>query len=103
MATSGLFENPPAGYDPLLFQIEDLNPYTDNRTTRRLFRQEPYDPVGIKVGSFVLFPELEFGTSYYSNVFHAPGSPSDWAMDVKPAARFQTGARMRSSSERLAC
>ncbi len=84
----GLFENPPAGYDPLLFQIEDLNPYTDNRTTRRLFRQEPYDPVGIKVGSFVLFPELEFGTSYYSNVFHAPGSPSDWAMDVKPAARL---------------
>lgn len=83
-----LFENPPAGYDPLLFQIEDLNPYADNRTTKRLFRQEPYDPVGIKVGSFVLFPEVEFGASYYSNVFHAPGSPSDWSMDVKPGARL---------------
>ncbi|HET6390334.1 outer membrane beta-barrel protein [Hyphomicrobium sp.] len=83
-----LVENPPAGYDPLLFQIEDLDPYTDNRTTRRLFRQEPYDPVGIKVGSFVLFPEVEFGTSYYSNIFHAPGSPSDWALDVNPGARL---------------
>ncbi|RUP09481.1 outer membrane beta-barrel protein [Hyphomicrobium sp.] len=85
---AALIKNPPAGYDPLLFQIEDLDPYTDNRTTRRLFRQEPYDPVGIKVGSFVLFPEVEFGASYYSNVFHAPGSPSDWAMDVKPGARL---------------
>ncbi|MGO4683033.1 outer membrane beta-barrel protein [Hyphomicrobium sp. 2TAF46] len=85
---AALIENPPAGYDPLLFQIEDLDPYTDNRTTRRLFRQEPYDPVGIKVGSFVLFPEVEFGASYYSNVFHASGSPSDWAMDVKPGARL---------------
>ncbi len=83
-----LIENPPAGYDPLLFQIEDLDPYTDNRTTRRLFRQEPYDPVGIKVGSFVLFPEVEFGTSYYSNIFHARGSPSDWALNVNPGARF---------------
>ena len=67
-----LFDGPPAGYDPLLFQIEDLNPYVDNRTTKRLFRQEPYDPVGIKVGSFVLFPEVEFGASYYSNVFTRP-------------------------------
>lgn len=85
---AALIENPPAGYDPLLFQIEDLDPYTENRTTRRLFRQEPYDPAGIKVGSFVLFPEVEFGASYYSNVFHAPGSPADWAMDVRPGARL---------------
>lgn len=85
---AALIENPPAGYDPLLFQIEELDPYIDNRTTRRFFRQEPYDPAGIKVGSFVLFPEAEFGASYYSNVFHAPGSPSDWAMDVRPSARL---------------
>ncbi|MES1179745.1 MAG: outer membrane beta-barrel protein, partial [Hyphomicrobium sp.] len=84
----GIFDNPPAGYDPLLFQIEDLDRYADNRTTGRLFRQEPYDPVGIKVGSFVLFPELELGTSYYSNDFHEQGSPSDWSFDVKPSARL---------------
>jgi len=74
--------------DPLLYQIEDLNPISDNRTTARLFRQEPYDPVGIKVGSFVLFPELALGTSYYSNVFHAPSAKSDVAFDVVPSARL---------------
>ncbi|MFA7305599.1 MAG: outer membrane beta-barrel protein [Hyphomicrobium sp.] len=74
--------------DPLLYQIEDLNPITDNRTTARLFRQEPYDPVGIKIGSFVLFPELDLGTSYYSNVFHAPSAKSDVAFDVVPSARL---------------
>ncbi|AGK59053.1 hypothetical protein HYPDE_36908 [Hyphomicrobium denitrificans 1NES1] len=74
--------------DPLLYQIEDLNPITDNRTTARLFRQEPYDPVGIRVGSFVLFPELNLGTSYYSNVFHAPSAESDVAFDIVPSARL---------------
>lgn len=86
-----LFEapsNPPAGFDPLLFQIEDLDPIRDNRTTQRLFRREPYDPVGIKVGSFVLFPEFEFSGSYYSNVFRAPNGVSDVALDVLPSARL---------------
>lgn len=66
------FDNPPAPPDPLLYQIEDLDPVRDNRTPRRLFRQEPYDPIGIKLGSWVLFPEIEIGTSWYSNVFLAP-------------------------------
>lgn len=83
-----LSENRSARRDPLLYQIEDLNPITDNRTTARLFRQEPYDPVGIKIGSFVLFPELDLGTSYYSNVFHAPSAKSDFAFDVVPSARL---------------
>jgi hypothetical protein len=53
-----------------------------------LFRKEPYDPVGIKIGNFVLFPELEVGGSYYSNVFHAPKAASDVALDVLPSARL---------------
>lgn len=83
-----VFENPPAGYDPLLFQIEDIDPIRDNRTTTRLFRAEPYDPIGIRIGSFVLFPEIELGTSWYSNVFRAPNERSDAAWDVKPSARL---------------
>lgn len=83
-----VFENPPAGYDPLLFQIEDIDPIRDNRTTTRLFRAEPYDPIGIRIGTFVLFPELELGTSWYSNVFRAPNERSDLAWDVKPSARL---------------
>lgn len=83
-----VFESPPAGYDPLLFQIEDIDPIRDNRTTTRLFRAEPYDPIGIRIGTFVLFPELELGTSWYSNVFRAPNERSDLAWDVKPSARL---------------
>lgn len=82
------FENPPAGYDPLLFQIEDIDPIRDNRATTRLFRQEPYDPVGIRIGSFVMFPELELGGSWYSNVFRAPNAASDIAFDLKPSTRL---------------
>jgi len=83
-----LFSNPPSPPDPLLYQIEDINPITDNRKTARLFRQEPYDPVGIRIGSFVLFPELDLGTSYYSNVFHAPAAESDFTFDAIPSARL---------------
>lgn len=83
-----LFENPPSPPDPLLYQIEDIDPVRDNRTTRRLFTQEPYDPVGIKVGSFVLFPEVLIGSSYYSNVFRSPSAKSDFAADFQPSARL---------------
>ena len=83
-----LFQNPPSGDDPLLFQIEDIDPVRDNRTTTRLFRAEPYDPVGIRIGSFVMFPELELGGSWYSNVFRAPDAASDVAFDLKPSTRL---------------
>ena len=83
-----IFENPPADTDPLLFQIEDIDPIRDNRTTTRLFRAEPYDPIGIRIGTFVLFPEVELGTSWYSNVFRSPDARADGAIDVKPSARL---------------
>ena len=81
------FENPPAGHDPLLFQIEDLPPVEDRRT-RRLSLLEPYDPVGIRIGSFVLFPEAELGGSWYSNVLRSPTATADIAFDFKPTARL---------------
>ncbi|MCB1519255.1 MAG: outer membrane beta-barrel protein [Hyphomicrobiaceae bacterium] len=80
------FENPPAGYDPLLFQIEDIDPLSDRRT-RRLARFEPYDPVGIRIGSFVMFPEIEIGGSGYSNVLRSQNPQSDVAIDVRPTVR----------------
>ena len=83
-----LFENPPAGFDPLLFQIEDIEPIRDNRRPRRLFRFEPYDPVGIKVGSFVLFPEVETGLRWDSNVLSSPIPDSDIAYTFVPSARL---------------
>lgn len=83
-----VFENPPAGYDALLFQVEDIDPVRDNRATTRLFRLEPYDPVGIRIGSFVMFPELELNGDWTSNVFKSPGAQSDIAFGFKPSARL---------------
>lgn len=84
------FENPPAGHDPLLFQIEDIAPSNPilNRRPRRLFEIEPYDPIGIRLGSFVLFPEVEISGARFSNVFASPNPESDWALDILPTGRL---------------
>lgn len=81
------FENPPAGYDPLLFQIEDVEPFADRRT-RRLGTLEPYDPVGIRIGSFVMFPELESNGAWMSNVLRSQKPESDFAFEARPSARI---------------
>lgn len=82
------FENPPAGYNPLLFQVEDIDPVRDNRRTRRLAELDPYDPIGIRVGSFVLFPEVEFATAYTSNVLLSPNADSDVFGVMRPRMRL---------------
>ncbi len=82
------FENPPAGYDPQLFQIEDLGLESDRRI-RRLFTNtvEPFDPVGIRVGSFVVFPEMEIAASFLTNALSSPDDTPDSAFLFAPAAR----------------
>ncbi len=103
-----LFESPPAGFDPslfqaedpsprdrqpddvdpLLFQIENIEPVRDNRRPRRLFLFEPFDPIGIKVGSFILFPEVETALRWNSNVLSSPNAESDISYTVDPSARL---------------
>lgn len=83
----GIFENPPAGHDPLLFQIEDLSPVLDRRP-ERLFRFEPYDPVGIRLGSFVYFPEAEINGASFSNVFASPNAEDDVAAEIRTRSRL---------------
>jgi hypothetical protein len=85
------FENPPAGFDPQLFQAE-VDPILDRRP-ERLFRFEPFDARGIKLGSFVLLPEVEFGTLFQSNVFRSSNARSDVAIDVRPSARLVSNWR----------
>lgn len=82
-----LFENPRAPDDVLLFQIEELEPIRDRRI-RRLFAREPFDPVGIRVGSFVLFTEAELSTRWSSNVFRSPVAEGDTSLWVRPSARL---------------
>lgn len=78
----------PASDDPLLFQIEDIDPVRNDRLPARLASLDPYDPVGIRIGSFVLFPEVELGGFATSNVLRSPDASSDIAAEVMPAARF---------------
>lgn len=87
-----LFENPPSAVDALLFQVEDLSPILDRRP-QRLFRFEPYDPVGVRVASFVLFPELELAGDGFTNLFRATTARSDAAFDVRPSARLVSNWR----------
>ncbi|MGE0022345.1 MAG: outer membrane beta-barrel protein [Hyphomicrobium sp.] len=82
------FENPPAGYDPLLFQIEDIDPIITDRRPARLARFEPYDPIGMRVGSFVLFPEIEAGGLWTDNVLSSPDARSDIAAEIRTTTRL---------------
>lgn len=84
----GLFENPPAGHDPLLFQIEDIDPLVTDRRPRRLFESEPYDPIGIRIGSFVYFPQMDVAGTATSNVLRTTPSDSDVAAEIKTNSRL---------------
>lgn len=79
------FESPPAGFDPQLFQAE-IEPILDRRPAQ-LFRFEPYEPVGVRVGSFIVLGELEQGFVYNSNVLQSPNARSDIAYEVRPTVR----------------
>ncbi len=86
-----VFENPPAGFDPQLFQAE-VDPILDRRP-ERLFRFEPFEAPGVRFGSFVLFPEAELGSTFYSNLFRSSSPRSDIALDVRPSARLVSNWR----------
>ncbi len=80
------FANPPSPFDPLLFQIEDIDPILDRRPAR-LARFEPYDPVGLKAGSFVVFPELEVAGFATRNAQLSPNARADVAIETRPSVR----------------
>lgn len=82
------FLNPPAGYDPLLFQVEDVAPVSTDRRPARLARFEPYDPIGVRIGSFVFFPEVEIGGLATDNVFATPDAHADVAAEMRAAGRL---------------
>jgi hypothetical protein len=83
------FTSPPAGYNPYLYQIE-LDPLADRRT-RELFYIEPYFARGIRVGSFVIFPEAQIGATATNNIFRNSARLSDGALEV--------GANVRAVSD----
>ncbi len=64
------------------------DPFLDRRPAR-FFRFEPYDPTGIKVGSFLLFPEAQIGVAATSNLFRTQSDQKgDVALETLPSARL---------------
>lgn len=77
---------PPAGYDPRSFSIEP-DPATDRRP-ERLARIDPYDATGVKLGSFILYPEAEIGAGGFNNLLRAAQDRRDEiALEVRPGVR----------------
>lgn len=83
-----VFEEPPPGFDPLLFVIEDIDPIVTDRRPERLFRLEPYDPIGIAIGSFILFPEIDLGGVATNNVEGTAGGHPDVGAEVASNTRL---------------
>jgi hypothetical protein len=88
------FEKPASGYDAIAFQVE-IEPILDRRPVR-LARFEPYDPVGIRRGAWVIFPDAEFGIGRLSNVFSSTSPQPDTVIDVRPTVRAVTNWRQHA-------
>lgn len=75
---------------PLLFQIEDLAPFdpAQNRRPRRFATLDPYNPVGLRLGTFVLFPETELSVAHTSNVFASANAEGDGIAEARPSLRL---------------
>lgn len=53
--------------------------------------EDPYAPVGVRLGGFLLFPELSAESIYNDNVFLSSIRPEgDWALALTPALRVQS-------------
>jgi hypothetical protein len=80
------FREPPAGYNPYLFTIEP-EPLADRRIAQ-LFHLEPYDARGVRIGSFVLFPEAQVGGIATNNIFRDNTRRSDAALEIGASVRM---------------
>ena len=78
---------PAAGYDPSQFSI-DFDPVFERRPT--LFTSlDPYAPTGIRLGTFLLYPEIEMGPAWFNNLLRTSSDRrSDVALETRPSARL---------------
>ncbi len=85
-ADIAVFARPPGGFDPGTFSIEP-DPFDDRRPAR-FARLDPFDAVGVRIGSFILYPEVELGLAAFNNVFHTrTDRRGDLALEARPAVR----------------
>jgi hypothetical protein len=88
------FEQPPAGFDAQAFGVE-LDPFTDRRPWR-LFNLEPWAPRGVRVGSFTVFPSIDLGAAWLSNLFRTRPAQADRALEVRPTLRAVSNWRVHA-------
>jgi hypothetical protein len=82
------FELPRAADDAQAFAIPIEPEPARDRRPERLFRFEPYEPVGIRAGRFVVYPEIEIGGAATNNVFRSGANrKGDAALETRPALR----------------
>ncbi len=75
------------GYDPSQFTIE-IDPVIDARTVQ-FTRLDPYAPTGIRLGTFLLYPEAEIGAAAFNNLLRtSTDRRSDVALETRPGARL---------------
>lgn len=89
------FERPAAGFDPVLFATE-IEPILDRRPSQ-LARFEPFQAVGVRVGSFTVFPEAEIGFLGQNNLFRSSSNiRRDVSFDVRPVVRAVSNWRVHA-------
>lgn len=82
---SDAFQRPPAGHDPQAFGVELAA--SEDRRPFYLYRFEPWDPRGIRLGSFTVFPQADIGAARVSNLFRSKPARPDQALELRPTLR----------------
>jgi hypothetical protein len=76
------------GFDPLLLQAEEVNPVFAGGWGGLFDEELPFAPVGTRIGSFILFGEVEANGDYNSNLFASPEALGDYSLEIRPAGRL---------------
>ena len=62
----------------------------------------PYQPVGMRVGSFIFYPEAELASRFTDNLFHSStGKKSEIGLEVRPGARLESNWRQHAVELRV--
>lgn len=78
-------ETPPPGTPPL-----NTLPLGTPQPLLPIAQGDPYAPLGLRTGSFLLYPSVELSAGYDSDPEHVPGGPSSSLFVVAPELQVQS-------------
>ena len=80
-------------------RAEPVDPLEEDPDALREPEIGPYDPLGVRVGSFLLFPQVEVGALFTDNVFESSDNRrSDRALVMQPGIGFRSNWSRHSLS-----